>query len=242
MPQPRLDSQAGTPVQAHQGLAAEARRRTRGSRGDRGAHRQQGAGPRRRIPAAEPLLDGRHLVGTSGWSPLASRTGWAHVCTALRRGTSSQDRWAVEDDETPARTCARAPLRADRLAADEPGQASTVGPRPPRYTGSLGPPGPPRPWRDRHNRGRDLGRSPRLSWRHATASPGSDRRRRIDLDLPVALANTEARERRERLREHVVQHVAVQREGGSVTRALEPVLGLVVAQQAALVGAHARNC
>ena len=54
----------------------EDRGRERGHRrGDRRAHRQQGAGPRRRGRAGEQDLDRRHLLGPPRRPPLAPRRG-----------------------------------------------------------------------------------------------------------------------------------------------------------------------
>ena len=72
-------------------------------------------------------------------------------------------------------------------------------------------------------------------------SCGSNGWRRKDLDLAPALTNGQAWQRRERLGKHVEEHVAVQRERGAVTGTFESVLGLVVAQETPLVGAHARD-
>src|ERR687892_2587593 len=61
--------EASTAVRAHQGLARGARRLGGHGRGDRGADRQQGARPARRVEDGIAPLEDRHLVRPARRSP-----------------------------------------------------------------------------------------------------------------------------------------------------------------------------
>ena len=54
----------------------------------------------------------------------------------------------------------------------------------------------------------------------------------VDLDLTIVLPDLNVRKRRERIGELLMEDIALQREGRSVTRAVEASLSLVVTQQA----------
>jgi hypothetical protein len=65
------------------------------------------------------------------------------------------------------------------------------------------------------------------------------RARVVDLDLTVVFANLNVWEREQRLRELLMENIALERERCSVTRAIEASLGRVVAKEATLVRAYA---
>ena len=104
MPPQSLEQQARAAVRAHQGGPARPRPDGRHRRGDRGAHRQQGACPRRRGENGESIVDRRHLVGSSGRPALAPWAGRSHQGAALQRGAPAEHQGALEDDEGTART------------------------------------------------------------------------------------------------------------------------------------------
>ena len=95
MPPASVEQEARAAVRPHQGGPEEERPQREEGGGDRGAHRQQGAGVRRRVGDEQPQLHRRHLVGTARWPALAQGPGRAHQGAALQRGQAQEHQGAA---------------------------------------------------------------------------------------------------------------------------------------------------
>src|SRR5689334_15840687 len=91
-------NEARSPVRAHQGEPEAAGPLREPRRGDRGAHREQGEDPPRRVEDRLANLDEGHLVRTPRRTALRQRRRRPHPRPALQRREEAGHRGTLEDD------------------------------------------------------------------------------------------------------------------------------------------------